>query len=112
MAARKRGSTTAAGPDEPLRDEAVAAADRAGLPVGAWGERAAPEAPEGGPGPVSPAGVEFGELEAMVRRVVTEELRPLREAIARLEAMAPPSPSVGGSPVGLMRERRRRHRGR
>jgi hypothetical protein len=53
-----------------------------------------------------------GELEAMVRRTVAEELQPLREAIARLEATAPSSPSVGGLPIGLMRERRRQHRGR
>jgi hypothetical protein len=69
-----------------------------------------PEAPEDGPEPALPAGVELGELEAIVRRIVAEELRPLREAIARLEVMAPSSPPVGGSPTSLMRERMRQHR--
>jgi hypothetical protein len=112
MAARKRGSATTAGVDGPLREEAVVATERAGLPVGGWGERTVPEAPEDGPEPASPVEVGPGELEAMVRRTVAEELQPLREAIARLEATAPSSPSVGGLPIGLMRERRRQHRGR
>src|SRR5215212_4598569 len=108
MAARKRGSTTTVG--GPLRDEAVVAADRAGLPVGEWAERTAPTASEEGPEPASPAGVELGELEAMVRRVVAEELQPVREALARSGTMAAPPSPADGSPVSLMRERRRQRR--
>lgn len=56
------------------------------------------------------AGVELDELEAMVRRVVAEELRPVQEALARLGTAAPGPPHDGGSPVGFLRERMRQRR--
>jgi hypothetical protein len=48
----------------------------------------------------------------MVRRVVAEELRPVREALARSGTMTAPTPSspAEASPVSLMRERRRQRR--
>jgi len=47
-----------------------------------------------------------------VRRVVAEELQPVKEALARPEmAAAPPSPA-DGSPVSLMLARRRQRRAR
>jgi hypothetical protein len=50
--------------------------------------------------------VELGELEAVVRRVVAEELRPVGNGLARLATTATaPSPPDVGSPVGYMRER-------
>ena len=106
MATRKRGSTTTVGVERPLREEAVAATERAGLPVGEWGERMVPEE---GPEPASPARVGLGELEAMVRRVVAEELRPIKEALARSGATAPSPPAGGGAQSNLMRMRMRRH---
>jgi hypothetical protein len=56
--------------------------------------------------------VELGELEALVRRVVAEELRPVREALDRLETRAMVPNPAGGGPVTLMRERRRQRRAR
>jgi hypothetical protein len=92
------------------REAANAAADEAGMPVGAWVERALRQALEAKAEPARPQGVELGELEAMVRRVVAEELRPVKEALARPGiTAAPPSPG-DGSPVRLMRERRRQRR--
>jgi hypothetical protein len=60
--------------------------------------------------PTQPEGVEIDELEAMVRRVVAEELRPVREALAHVEGTVAPSAPAVGSPVSLMRERRRQRR--
>ena len=40
----------------------------------------------------------------MVRRVVAEELRPVKEALAPSGTMAAPSGSADGSPVSLMRD--------
>ena len=60
--------------------------------------------------PAQPEGVELDELEAMVRRVVAEELRPVRDALARLEPTTTVPNPAGGGPVSLMRERRRRGR--
>src|SRR3954454_5146353 len=110
MPARK--SSTSLAVDGPLRDEAATAAERAGMPVGRWLERALRMALDGGAEPAQPEGVEIGELEAMVRRVVAEELRPVREALERLEARSPtPMPSSAGvGPVSLMRDRRRQRR--
>jgi len=56
--------------------------------------------------------VEIDELEAMVRRVVAEELRPVKEALAHLGTAAASSRSVDGSPVTLMRDRRQYRRAR
>jgi hypothetical protein len=111
MPARK--SSTSLAVDGPLRDEAATAAERAGMPVGQWLERALRMALDGEAEPAQPEGVEIGELEAMVRRVVAEELRPVREALERLEAKAAVPGPAGVGPVGLMRDRRRqRRRGR
>jgi hypothetical protein len=56
--------------------------------------------------------VELGELEALVRRMVAEELRPVREALDRLETRAMVPNPAGGGPVTLMRERMRQRRTR
>ena len=53
------------------------------------------------PEPAQPEGVKIDELEAMVRRVVAEELRPVKEALAQAGAAVPPS-----TPVSLMRKQR------
>ena len=53
--------------------------------------------------------MELGELEAMVRRVVAEELRPVQEVLARPGATAP-SPPSGGMQTNLMHMRMRRRR--
>jgi hypothetical protein len=71
------------GVEGPVRDEAVAAAEQAGIPVGRWLERAVRKALDEGVEPAPPAGVELGELEALVRRVVAEELEPLRALLER-----------------------------
>jgi hypothetical protein len=93
-----------------VREAAMAAADAAGMPVGAWVEQALRQALEARAEPAQPEGVEIDELEAMVRRVVAEELRPVKEALAHPGTTAAPSRPVDGSPVGLMRERRRQRR--
>jgi localization factor PodJL len=100
------------GIDDRTREAANAAADEAGMPVGAWVERALRRALEAKaePEPAQPRGVEPGELEAMVRRVVAEELRPVKEALARPGTTAAPPSPADGSPVRLMRERRRQRR--
>src|SRR3954451_13389496 len=85
-----------------VREAAMAAGDEAGMEVGAWVERALRQALEAKAEPAQPEGVETGELEAMVRRVVAEELRPVKEALAHPGTAVAPS-----SPVSLMRERRR-----
>src|SRR3954449_3827785 len=93
-----------------VREAAMAAADEAGMPVSAGVERGLLQALEAKAEPTQPEGVEIGELEAMVRRVVAEELRPVREALARPGTTAPPPSPADGSPVSLMRERRRQRR--
>src|SRR4051794_37965298 len=134
MAGRKGWTIT--GVDEQVRAEAVAAAERAGMPVHAWIEQAGreglhpqpdPPPPGGGgvdepqavrealdpePDPAPPEGVEIDELEAMVRRVMAEELRPVREALGRLEALAAVPGPAGRGPVTLTRERMRHRRSR
>ena len=99
---------TIGGIGDQTREAATAAADEAGMPVGAWVERALRQALE----PAGPEGVEIDELEALVRRVVAEELRLVKEALAHLGTAAASSRSVDGSPVGLMLDRRRQRRGR
>ena len=89
----------------------MAAADKAGMPVSAWVEQALRQALEAKAEPAPPEGVEIDELEAMVRRVVAEELQPVQEALARIGTATAPSSSANGSPVSLMRERRRQRRG-
>jgi hypothetical protein len=88
-----------------VREAAMAAADEAGMPVSAWVERALRQALEAKAEPTRPEGVEIGELEAMVRRVVAEELRPVREALARPGTTAASPSSAAGSPVSLARNR-------
>jgi hypothetical protein len=95
-----------------VREAAVAVAEEAGVPVGAWVERALRRVLDGKAAPASPDGVELGEPEAMVRRVVAEELRPVKEALARAGTTAAPSGPASGSPVSLTRERRRQRRAR
>ena len=102
-------SWTVNGVSDQTREAASAAAKEAGVPVGAWIERAVREALRDEPEPAAAAGVELDELEAMVRRVVAEELRPVQEALARLGTAAP-GPPDGGSPVGFVRERLRQRR--
>jgi hypothetical protein len=82
------------------------------MPGGAWVEQALRQALEAKTEPAQPEGVEIDELEAMVRRVVAEELGPVKEALARAGAAAAPSTSAGGSPVSLMRDRRQYRRAR
>ena len=94
------------------REAALAAAEEAGMPVGAWVEQALRQALEARTAPSPPEGVELGELEAMVRRVVAEELRPVREALDRLEVRATVPNPAGGGPVTLLRERMRQRRAR
>src|SRR3954451_21311482 len=108
MPARK--SSTSLAVDGPLRDEAATAAERAGMPVAQGLEGALRVPLDGEAEPAQPEGVEIGELEAMVRRVVAEELWPVREALERLEARAPTPNSAGVGPVSLMRDRRRQRR--
>ena len=93
-----------------VREAAMAAADEAGMPVSAWVERALLQALEAKAEPTQPEGVEIDELEAMVRRVVAEELRPVKEALARPGTTAAPSGPADGSPVSLMRDRRQYRR--
>ena len=88
----------------------MAAADKAGMPVSAWVEQALRQALEAKAEPAPPESV---EIEAMVRRVVAEELRPVQEALARIGTAAPlPSSPGGSSPIGSMRERMRQRRAR
>src|SRR4051794_35381381 len=108
MAGRKGWTIT--GVDERVRAEAVAAAERAGMPVHEWIEQAVREALRPEPEPAPPEGVEIDELEAMVRRVVAEELGPVREALGRLEARAAAPGPAGRDPVTLRGERMRRRR--
>jgi hypothetical protein len=94
-----------------VREAAMAAADKAGMPVSAWVEQALRQALEAKAEPAPPEGVEIDELEAMVRRVVAEELQPVKEALAHSGTIIAPASPADGSPVSLMRERRRqRHR--
>jgi hypothetical protein len=98
------------GISDQTREAATAAADRAGMPVGAWIEQALRQALEAKAEPPPPEGVEIDELEAMVRRVVAEELQPVKEALARSGAAVSAPSTASGSPVSLMRERRRQRR--
>jgi hypothetical protein len=74
LAPRTRGRRgwTIGGVDARTR-EAVAAAEEAGMPVGAWVGKALAEGLE--------AGVSVEEIEARVRAVVTQELEPVRQAL-------------------------------
>ena len=95
-----------------VREAAMAAADKAGMPVSAWVEQALRQALEAKAEPAPPEGVEIDELEAMVRRVVAEELRPVQEALTRIGAATLPSSPGGSAPISSMRERVRQRRAR
>jgi hypothetical protein len=58
--------------------------------------------------------VAIEDIETGMRRVVAEELQPVQQALARLEAIAAAtlSPSVDSSPVSLARKRMRQRRRR
>jgi hypothetical protein len=89
-----------------VREAAMAAADKAGMPVSAWVEQALRQALEAKAEPAPPEGVEIDELEAMVRR-------PVQEALARIGTAATlPSSPGGSSPISSMRERMRQRRAR
>ena len=62
------------------------------------------------PASPEPEGVKLGEFEAMVLRVLAEELQPMQHVLARLETAA--SPAGSGSSVSLARERMQRRRAR
>ncbi len=111
MAAR-RSSSAVVGVNGPLREETIAVAERAGMAVSEWLERAVRKALAEGPEPAPPAGVELGELKAMVRRVVAEELQPAKATLTRPGVTSPSSPTCGGAQSNLMRMRMRRHRAR
>jgi hypothetical protein len=99
------------GVNERTRSAVMTAAQEAGLPVGAWVEQALQKALDEG----LEAGVSIEEIEARMRAAVAVELRPVQQALARLEAAAAapvPSPSVDSSPVRLARKRMRQRRGR
>jgi hypothetical protein len=100
------------GISDQTREAAMAAADAAGMPVGTWVEQALCQALDANTQPNSPEGVGIDELEAMVRRVVAEELRPVKEALGHSgTTVGPSNPNpASGSPVSLMRERRRQRR--
>jgi TRAP-type C4-dicarboxylate transport system substrate-binding protein len=100
---------TISGVSEPIRTAVAAAAQEAGLPLGAWVEQALQKALAEG----LEAGVSIEEIEAWMRAAVAEELQPVQQALARLEeAAAAPvsSPADVGSPVSLVRERMRQRR--
>jgi hypothetical protein len=102
---------TISGVSEQTCAAVAAAAQGAGMPVGAWVEQALRKALDEG----LEAGVSIEEIEARMRAAVAEELRPVQQALARLEAAAAapvPSPSVDSSPVRLARKRMRQRRGR
>jgi hypothetical protein len=85
-------------------------ADAAGMPVGAWVDKALTKALAEG----LEAGVSVEEIVARVRAVVVQELEPVRQALERLAGTAPvpaSSPAEGGgSPMKLMRRRLLRQR--
>ncbi len=86
------------GISDQTREAAMTAADAAGMPVGMWVEQALRQALEAKAEPAQPEGVGIDELEAMVRRVVAEELRPVKEALAHVGTTAPPSAPAARSP--------------
>jgi hypothetical protein len=102
------------GVSEQTRTAVGAAAEEAGMLVGAWVEQALQKALAEG----LEAGVSIEEIEARMRKAVAEGLQPVQQALARLEetAAAPasaaaPIPSApDASPVSLVRERMRLRR--
>jgi hypothetical protein len=97
---------TIAGVSEQTRAAVFAAAVEARMPVEAWVEQALRKALDEGLEP----GVAIEEIEARVRVAVTEELRPVQEALARLEANGNPASNVTSLDLARARMRRRRAR--
>ena len=90
------------GVSERTREAVTAAAQEAGMPVGAWVEQALGKALEEGLEP----GVSLEEIEARLRQVVADAVQPVQQALLRLSTEAP------SSPVSLVRARMRQRRGR
>ena len=100
---------TIAGISEETRAAVSAAAQEAGVPVGAWIEQALRHALEQGLEP----GVSLEEVVAQFRQVVSDELQPMQQTLVRLETAVTVSGLIdGSSPVSLVRGRMRQRRGR
>jgi hypothetical protein len=96
---------------ERTRAAVTVAAQQAGMPVGAWVEQALGKALKEGLEP----GVSLEEIEARLRRVVSDELQPVWQALARLEtttSAALGQPRDSSSALRLLRGRLRQRRGR
>jgi hypothetical protein len=89
------------GVSERTREAVTAAAQEAGMPVGAWVEQALGKALEEGLEP----GVSLEEIEARLRQVVADAVQPVQQALLRLPTEAP------SSPVSLVRTRMRQRPG-
>ena len=72
------------GVSEPTRAAVAAAAIEANMTLGAWIEQALQQALA----EEAQAGVPLPDIEARVRRVVADELAPVHQALARIEAVA------------------------
>jgi hypothetical protein len=99
------------GVTDQTREAVMAAADATGMPVGAWIEQALTKALAEG----LEAGVSIEEIETRLRQAVSDELKPMQQALARLEAAtaAPPtSPALGDRPPSSLSERLRERRQR
>jgi hypothetical protein len=102
-------SWTIAGVNDRTREAVTAAAQEAGVPIGAWIEQALSKVLKKGLEP----GVSIEEIEARLRQVVADELQPVQQTLVRLEATATapaPTPPDSSSPVSFMRERMRQRR--
>jgi hypothetical protein len=95
---------------ERTREAVTVAAQQAGMPVGAWVEQALGKALKEG----LESGVSLKEIEARLRRVVSDELQPVWQALARLETttVALGQPRDNSSAFRLLRRRLRQRRGR
>ena len=97
------------GISDQTREAVNKAADEAGMPVGEWVEKALTKALEEGSEP----GLSMDELVNRLNQVVAEDLRPMQETLARLEAkVEAPASAQGGGSVGFTRERIRKRRNR
>ena len=91
------------------REAVNKAADDAGMQVGEWVEKALTRALKEGLEP----GLSMDELVTRLNQVVTEDLRPMQETLARIEAKVTVAiVADGDSPVDSMRERMRQRRTR
>jgi flagellar biosynthesis/type III secretory pathway protein FliH len=94
------------GVSEQTRSAVAEAAQEAGMPIGAWIEQALQKALAEG----LEAGVSIEEIEARVRGAVAEELRPVQQALARVEAAGNNVSNVLSLDLARARMRRRRAR--